>query len=325
MKLVRSFRAVASLSSLLPLHPLSPPSPPSSLRSLRPPSSLRPLRSLSTTMYHSARRPFKETEAERPPFDHERSFDMMQTPDTQFKVGQGLNKLPNAHKFAHDNAEWRDIIPESLGLGERYKLLVTAITPRPVAFVSSMSKEGHHNLAPFSYFNMVSHNPPTIMVSIQNNPSGRDGKKGITKEFAVSIISEPFVEAANYTAIDTPPGTDEWALAGLTKRQSDTITPPFVAESAFSMECELVHSHEIVSDDKSIVYTMVLGRVKRIHAKEFIFDPKDKYRVLPEALMPVARLGGLTFARVVQGYDLARPRWEEVKDTDEAKDAMGRL
>ncbi|BEI94564.1 uncharacterized protein CcaverHIS019_0701360 [Cutaneotrichosporon cavernicola] len=238
-------------------------------------------------MYHSARRPFKETEAERPPFDHERSFDMMQTPDTQFKVGQGLNKLPNAHKFAHDNAEWRDIIPESLGLGERYKLLVTAITPRPVAFVSSMSKEGHHNLAPFSYFNMVSHNPPTIMVSIQNNPSGRDGKKGI--------------------------------------RQSDTITPPFVAESAFSMECELVHSHEIVSDDKSIVYTMVLGRVKRIHAKEFIFDPKDKYRVLPEALMPVARLGGLTFARVVQGYDLARPRWEEVKDTDEAKDAMGRL
>jgi flavin reductase (DIM6/NTAB) family NADH-FMN oxidoreductase RutF len=288
-------------------------------------------RTFATTMYHSARRPFKETEAERPAFDRERTFEMMQTPDTEFKAGQGLNNLPNAPKFAADAGAWRDIVPESLGLAERYKLLVTAITPRPIAFVSSMSAEGDYNLAPFSYFNMVSHNPPTVMVSIQNNPAGRDGKKDTafnilqTKEFCVSIISEPFVEASNYTAIDTPPGTDEWALAGLTKKQSDTIKPPYVAESAFSMECELSHSHEIVSDDKSIIYTMVLGRVKRIHAKEFIFDPKDKYRVMPEALMPVARLGGLTFARVVQGYDLARPRWDDVKDTDEVKSALGKL
>jgi flavin reductase (DIM6/NTAB) family NADH-FMN oxidoreductase RutF len=107
--------------------------------------------------------------------------------------------------------------------------------------MSTISSEGVCNLAPMSYFNMVSHNPPTIMVSVMASATNSNGLKGTyllgcaqakvdivdtakniqdTKEFCCSIISEPFMEAASYTSIDSPPGIEEWALAGLTKRAS---------------------------------------------------------------------------------------------------------
>ena len=105
------------------------------------------------------------------------------------------------------------------------------------------SRLAHQQLSPMSYFNMVSHNPPTIMIGIQASsihPSGLKGgsrplkllrpdtARNITElgEFCCSIISEPFVEAANVTSVDAPPDIEEWALSGLTKRKSEWVTKP---------------------------------------------------------------------------------------------------
>lgn len=90
---------------------------------------------------------------------------------------------------------------------------------------------------------MVCHNPPVISVSFTHpSPSELKGTcENIlnTKNFTANIISEPFVEAANYTSIDAPKGTSEWPLSGLTPLKSRLVDSPRVGESAFSMECEL--------------------------------------------------------------------------------------
>ncbi|GFZ49177.1 hypothetical protein JCM24511_06927 [Saitozyma sp. JCM 24511] len=252
------------------------------------------------------------------------------------------------------------------------QLMISAIAPRPIAFMSTLSPDGTPNLrettesrgkskeerveqgkeqskeeraesreqrlaptltpnpqlAPMSYFNMVSHNPPTIMVSIQSDPKSPEGLKDTsrnvlsTRQFCCSIISETFVEAANYTSIDAPPDVSEWDLSGLTPRQSELVKPPHVAESAFSMECELSHAHELRRDDGVLSNTVVFGRVKRIHAKEFLFDPEDPMKVVLERLRPVTRLGGLGYGRVTEMFDLPRPVWDKVKDTPEVRAAL---
>ncbi|KAL7418261.1 hypothetical protein Q5752_007127 [Cryptotrichosporon argae] len=166
---------------------------------------------------------------------------------------------------------------------------------------------------------MVSHNPPTIMISIQSNLKEEDGLKGKTSS---AIISEPFLEAANYTSIDSPSNVDEWVLSGLTKRASETVRPPHVAESAFSMECSLVHWYDIFTDEGVRSNTVVFGRIKRFQAKEFVFDPEDPMKVLPDKIRSVSRLGGVTFGRTLQTSELPRPFWDQVKDTEGVRKAL---
>ncbi|TXT12811.1 hypothetical protein VHUM_01212 [Vanrija humicola] len=203
-----------------------------------------------------------------------------------------------------------------------------AITPRPVAFVSTLSADGVHNLAPFSFFNIVSADPPTIVVSVAPSDGSLKGGSNTarnildTKSFAVSIISEPWVEAANLAALDAPPDVDEFALTGLTPRASEVIPAPHVAEAAFSVEAELLHHYTLRKADGSESNTVFLGSVKRIHAKEFIFDENDPYRVLTERLRPVSRLGGIAYGRVTEAYDLQRQRWEDIGESDDVKAAL---
>ncbi|KIP08478.1 hypothetical protein PHLGIDRAFT_69237, partial [Phlebiopsis gigantea 11061_1 CR5-6] len=104
-----------------------------------------------------------------------------------------------------------------------YKILTSTVIPRPIAFVSTISSDGIPNLAPMSYFSLVAHNPPLLSVSFSlSKGKPKDSRENIlaTKEFTVSIISEPFVEAANATSVDAPPEVDEWLLAGLTPEPS---------------------------------------------------------------------------------------------------------
>ncbi|RSH80777.1 hypothetical protein EHS25_007113 [Saitozyma podzolica] len=166
------------------------------------------------------------------------------------------------------------------------------------------------------------------MISIQASAKNSNGLKDTSsnidelKEFCCSIISEPFLEAANYTSIDAPLGVEEWALSGLTKRSSETVRPPHVAEAAFSMECSLVHWYEVKTDEGKLANTVVLGRVKRFQAKEFLFDPSDPMKVQPEKLRAVSRLGGVTYGRTLQMSELLRPNWEDVKDTPDVVAAL---
>ncbi len=120
-------------------------------------------------------------------------------------------------------------------------------TPRPIGFISSVNPDGVTNLAPFSYFTMANHDPPVVVVSF-THPPPKDGQSSLketcqnildTKQFVANLISESFVEAANYTSVDAPKDVSEWALSGLTPVPSKLVKAPRVGESAFAMECDL--------------------------------------------------------------------------------------
>ncbi|GHJ85693.1 hypothetical protein NliqN6_2095 [Naganishia liquefaciens] len=273
--------------------------------------------------------PFAETQNSRPDFDREASFAYSKTPQVDWKPGQGLNNLPGAEEFAATSS-FREIDVDSMeNKGPLYKLMTWAITPRPVALVSTMDESGVANLAPISYFNEVNHDPPTIMISVVSGTTAtglKDTASNIAnmKEFCVSMISEPLIEAANYSSINTPGEVDEYKLCGLTKRQSGLIRTPHVAESAFSMECILAHSYPMYNDAGKHTATAIFGRIKKFHIKESVLDPNDPGKLVPEKYRVISRLGGLTYARSVSGYELQRPVWEQVKETEEVKAALGR-
>ncbi|KAK8865654.1 hypothetical protein IAR55_000799 [Kwoniella newhampshirensis] len=271
--------------------------------------------------------PFSEVEASRADFDKSFTPSTTKVPQPGFQPGQGLNDLPYAKDFEPTVGKFRSIVPEDHAGADVYKMMISSITPRPIAFCSTLGSDGKANLAPMSYFAAVGHNPPTIMVSIAAGKLS-DGLKDTShnikaqKEFCVSIISEPFLEAANYTAIDAPYDVDEWALSGLTQRPSETVKPPHVAESAFSMECELLHDYDLIGDQGKPTQSVILGKVKRFQVKEFVLDPEDQMKVMTEKLRPMSRLGGITYARTTQMMEIPRPVWEQVKDTPEVKAAI---
>ncbi|EKM76468.1 hypothetical protein AGABI1DRAFT_115800 [Agaricus bisporus var. burnettii JB137-S8] len=219
------------------------------------------------------------------------------------------------------------------------RILTAGITPRPVAFVSSVSEDGVENLGVFSWFNQVSPTPPVISISCTNHPTRlKDTARNIraTKNFTVNIISEAFIENANACAIDAPTYFSEWELTGLTKEPSIHVKAPRVKESAFSMECELFQAIDIV-DPKSLkaTNTLILGYVKYIHMRKDTMDPT---RGIPETgkLKPICRLGGVSYAKLGDGYQIPRPAWanvfEELKEkfgedavTDKGKTTEGKL
>ncbi|GAA5918445.1 hypothetical protein JCM1841_003973 [Sporobolomyces salmonicolor] len=260
--------------------------------------------------------PFKQVEASRPDFDTTDAWKYTKTPKPDWVVGTGAN-APQPDKF-------REIDPTTENKGALYKMMISAITPRPIGFISSYDAEGNTNLAPFSYFTMVAHDPPTVMVSF-THPSG-DELKGTcdnilaTKNFTANLISEHFVEAANYTSIDAPKGQSEWPLSGLTQVPSKTIKAPRVGESAFSMECELEHYYHLHNADQARTGTVVLGKVKLFHVRDDVID--DSLLVDTSKLKPVSRLGGISYGRTLSAYELPRPVWAKEAESDPVKKVL---
>ncbi|GAA5834975.1 hypothetical protein JCM3766R1_002058 [Sporobolomyces carnicolor] len=269
--------------------------------------------------------PFHEVEASRPDFDHSKSLSYTKTPNPTWAIGSGASAHSDATLSPESTFEINpDLMPAS-DKGKLYKMLISAVTPRPIAFVASVDKDGNGNLAPFSYFNMVAHDPPTVMVSF-SHPSPTELKGTCeniltTRQFTTNIISEHYLEAANYTSIDAPKGQSEWPLSGLTQVQSTTIKVPRVGESKFSMECELLHHYDIINDNKERTGTVVLGRVRYFHVNQHIID-QESFLIDTKELKPVSRLGGISYARTVDAYELPRPVWKNEKEKTEVQAAL---
>lgn len=165
---------------------------------------------------------------------------------------------------------------------ERYKLLIATITPRPIAWVVSQDATGVTNAAPFSFFNAVAGNPPTIGIGIGSHEPGRprDTRVNIkaTGQFVVNLVSEENAEAMNITAIEFPHGVDELKEAKLTTLPSTRVKPPRIAESPVAMECELIQIVELGPETG-----LVLGRVVAMHIHDdMILDPKKHYIDTPK-------------------------------------------
>jgi flavin reductase (DIM6/NTAB) family NADH-FMN oxidoreductase RutF len=210
-----------------------------------------------------------------------------------------------------ENGTFKSFDPNTIS---SYSLLISGVVPRPVAFVSTQSIDGVGNLAPFSYFSAVSHDPPVVCVGICNN---RDGSKKdtlvnieTTKEFVVNIISDWFVESANYTSGAFKPNVDEGVQAGLTYLPSDIVAPKRVNESAFHMECRLSATQEIRNDKGDLASTVVFGRVVRFHVLEPLLEegPSKNPQVKYEGYRPLGRLGGDKWVSLGDHIDIPRPR-----------------
>ena len=200
------------------------------------------------------------------------------------------------------------IIPSDAGPANVYKLMVGAIVPRPIAFVSTVSRSGVRNLAPFSFFTAASANPPVVCFAPMVRGSDGQQKDTLrnvqeTGEFVVNIVSEDFVEKMNICSAEFPPDVDEWEKSGLTPVASECVKPARVQESRFHMECKLV---DVVSVSKQpLGGSLVLGEVLRFHVADELFDD---YRIAPEKLRAVGRMGGPSYARTTDRFDLERPK-----------------
>lgn len=200
------------------------------------------------------------------------------------------------------------IDPREAGFQNVYKLLIGAIVPRPIAFVSTLSREGIRNLAPFSFFTAVSANPPVICFCPVRRPGPAPHKDTLsnilsTGEFVVNIVSEEFASQMNATSAEFPPEVDEFEASGLTPVPSDLVRPPRVAESHVQMECRLYLTIEIGELPGS--GNLVLGEVVRFHVDDPYFDD---FKIDPEKLRPIGRMGGSTYTRTTDRFEMTRPK-----------------
>jgi len=249
----------------------------------------------------------------RPPFNHASKFRLVDAPSPSWRVSDGLPSEINHWKevVSANRKTWDFTNLENIR--DSYKILTSAIVPRPIALVSTLSLDGIPNLAPFSYFSMVSHNPPMISLSFSlSKRRPKDTRNNIlnSKEFTVSIISEPFVEAANSTSVESSADHDEWIFSGLTKESSHLVKPPFVRESAICMEGELYDAKDLcLPPSNKPTTTVILGLIRKVHVRESVLS-EDGKTVDPGKLQCVSRLGGTTYARLLEGFDVPRITWK---------------
>jgi len=190
---------------------------------------------------------------------------------------------------------------------ENYKFLIGSIIPRPIAFVTTISKDGVLNGAPFSYFNIVSSNPPMISLSIQRlSGKQKDTARNIieSKQFVVHIVDEENVEKINKTAASLAPEQSEIELANLTPVESVKISVPGVKEAKIRMECSLEHSLELGSLDTTGC-DFIIGKVVQFHIKNEIYE---NGRIDPRGLAAVSRLAGNNYAKIGEVFEIERPK-----------------
>ena len=187
-----------------------------------------------------------------------------------------------------------------------YKLLVSTVVPRPIAWVTTQDIDGTVNAAPFSFFNAVSGNPPVIVFGIGGRAPGdvkdTGGNVRRTGQFVVNLVSNALAEQMNITAIDFPKDVNELLQAGLHVAPSSRVQPPRIAESPVSFECE-----RLVIVEVGVDRAVVLGKVVAIHvADEYVLDPARCYIDTPK-LELIGRMHGRGwYARTTDRFEMPR-------------------
>lgn len=195
---------------------------------------------------------------------------------------------------------------DKLSAQDTYKLLVSTVVPRPIAWVVTQDIDGTINAAPFSFFNAVSGNPPIVTFGIGGRGPGDAKDTGNiirrTGQFVVNLVNNATAEAMNVTAIDFPFGVNELKEAGLTTLPSVKVKPPRIAESPVSFECE-----RLVIVDVGIDRSVVLGRVVAIHiADDCVLDPAKCYVDTPKLDLIGRMHGSGWYARTTDRFEMPR-------------------
>lgn len=196
--------------------------------------------------------------------------------------------------------------PDLIDQKATYKLLTGAVIPRPIGWISSVSKDGIPNLAPFSFFNAVGEDPPHVLFStVRPNNSNKDTLNNVleTGQFVVNMVVEDIVEQMNTTSQTVTPDVNEFELAGLTAIPSLKVKAPRVKESPINMECELVH-HYTLEDNKHGGATIIIGRIVMFHIDESVL--LDDFKINMETYKPVARLAGSNYSKLGEIFSIKR-------------------
>ncbi len=205
---------------------------------------------------------------------------------------------------------FREFNSKKLDIKSIYHLLISGVSPRPIAWVGSVDKNGNNNLAPFSFFNAFGANPPIIGFS-----PALSGKTGLpkdsllnvkeTKEFTVSVVDDKLVEQASLSSCEYSKNIDEFVKAGVTKHPSVKIKPFSVKESPFIMECKLYKIIEL--GNKPASGNLILGEVVYFHINESILEKENI--INPYKINQVARSGGSWYVESAKGlFNLKKPK-----------------
>ena len=191
-----------------------------------------------------------------------------------------------------------------------YQYLSSAITPRPIAFVSSIDSNGNKNLSPFSFFNVFSVNPPILVFSpvrrVKNNTLKHTLENvSQVKECVIALVTEEIVQQVSLSSSDFDSKTNEFIKAGFTELKSDVVLPPRVKESPINFECRI---NDIISlGEKGGAGTLVLCEVLKIHINEYILNNKNE--IDPIKLKIVSRFGSNWYGKTTSDslYEIAKP------------------
>ncbi len=189
-----------------------------------------------------------------------------------------------------------------------YNLLAATVSPRPIAWVVTRGTLGL-NAAPYSFFNVMGHAPPTVALGLTASGAGgfKDTARNILEngEFVVNLVSEPLADAMNLTAINAPPTVNELELAGLATTPSQFIAPPRITASPVAFECRAISS--VVTGPHQ---TVVIGRVLAVYVQDaFVLNPERGHIDTP-AMNLIGRSGGLSYVRGHDHFELERPKWQ---------------
>ncbi|PWK18947.1 flavin reductase family protein [Xanthomarina spongicola] len=199
--------------------------------------------------------------------------------------------------------------PKELSVAKLHGYLLSAVAPRPIAFASTLDKDGNPNLSPFSFFNVFSANPPILIFSparrVRNNTTKHTLENVIaTKEVVINVVNYDMVHQASLSSTEYPEGVNEFHKAGLTMLESDLVKPFRVAESPIQLECKV---NEIVAlGTEGGAGNLVICEVVKIHMEDDILDEEGS--INQEKLDLVARAGGNYYSRSRSGFfELPKP------------------
>jgi flavin reductase (DIM6/NTAB) family NADH-FMN oxidoreductase RutF len=197
----------------------------------------------------------------------------------------------------------REINPTAMPERAVYELLTMLVVPRPIAWVSTLAPDGTSNVAPHSYFNIMSNAPPVVHFT---SAGEKDTLRNVraTGEFVVNVVSRDLLEQMNLTAANFPSHEDEFGWADLDQAPSSVVKVPRVSRARAAMECTLRQVLEI-GDGR-----MVFGDVVRIHTDDDLWVDGE---IPPERLDPVGRLGGSSYLLLDGVARHTRPSWDDVR------------
>ncbi len=187
-----------------------------------------------------------------------------------------------------------------------YKLLTGIIIPRPIGWISTIDSNGINNLAPFSYFNMVSSDPPCVMFSTRReNNKNKDTLNNVLQngQFVVNLVTLEVVEQMNATSEAFPADVDEFIITNLTPIDSVSIQPKRVKESPIHLECEMIH-HYFMDNNEGGGACIVIGKIKTIHIDDSIL--MENNRINLDVYKPVARLAGSNYSTLGELFSIKR-------------------